>query len=154
MAGKVSHIWPCPVLAHFPGCSSCCCSQSTFSLTVCKTVFLGKILQAWRENNDSFYLCKIKCMEKSQQNRKRQDSPDFAVLHPSSIPNVWTYLVVQWLRFHAPKAEGPGSISGQGTRSHKLQVWSHNAATKTQHSPLKKKILSGQILNWDGHEKI
>ena len=93
-------------------------------------------------------------MEKLQQNRKRQDSPDFAVLHPSSIPNVWTYLVVQWLRFHAPKAEGPGSISGQGTRSHKLQVWSHNAATKTQHNPLKKKILSGQILNWDGHEKI
>ena len=29
-----------------------------------------------------------------------------------------TSLVVQWLRLHAPNAEGPGSIPGQGTRSH------------------------------------
>ncbi|TEA31888.1 hypothetical protein DBR06_SOUSAS8310129, partial [Sousa chinensis] len=27
-------------------------------------------------------------------------------------------LVVQWLRLHAPNAGGPGSIPGQGTRSH------------------------------------
>ncbi|TEA42711.1 hypothetical protein DBR06_SOUSAS1610230, partial [Sousa chinensis] len=27
-------------------------------------------------------------------------------------------LVVQWLRPHAPKAGGPGSIPSQGTRSH------------------------------------
>ena len=32
-----------------------------------------------------------------------------------------TSLVVQWLRFHAPNAEGPGLIPGQGTRSHMLQ---------------------------------
>ncbi|TEA29277.1 hypothetical protein DBR06_SOUSAS14810096, partial [Sousa chinensis] len=30
-------------------------------------------------------------------------------------------LVVQWLRLHAPSAGGPGSIPGQGTRSHMLQ---------------------------------
>ena len=27
-------------------------------------------------------------------------------------------MVVQWLRLHAPNAGGPGSIPGQGTRSH------------------------------------
>ncbi|TEA32323.1 hypothetical protein DBR06_SOUSAS28210010, partial [Sousa chinensis] len=27
-------------------------------------------------------------------------------------------LVAQWLRLHAPSAGGPGSIPGQGTRSH------------------------------------
>ncbi|TEA37689.1 hypothetical protein DBR06_SOUSAS9210004, partial [Sousa chinensis] len=27
-------------------------------------------------------------------------------------------LVVQWLRLRAPNAGGPGSIPGQGTRSH------------------------------------
>ena len=32
-----------------------------------------------------------------------------------------TSLVVQWLRFRAPNAEGPGSIPGQGTRSHMPQ---------------------------------
>ena len=31
-------------------------------------------------------------------------------------------LVVQWLRPFAPKAGGLGSISGQGTRSHMLQL--------------------------------
>ena len=33
-----------------------------------------------------------------------------------------TFLVVQWLRFCAPNARGPGSIPGQGTRSHTLQL--------------------------------
>ena len=32
-----------------------------------------------------------------------------------------TYMVVQWLRFYAPSAEGLGSIPGQGTRPHMLQ---------------------------------
>ncbi|TEA11773.1 hypothetical protein DBR06_SOUSAS6910273, partial [Sousa chinensis] len=27
-------------------------------------------------------------------------------------------LVVQWVRLHTPNAGGPGSIPGQGTRSH------------------------------------
>ena len=33
-----------------------------------------------------------------------------------------TSLVVQWLRLHAPNAEGQGSIPGQGTRSHMPQL--------------------------------
>ena len=33
-----------------------------------------------------------------------------------------TSLVVQWLSHRAPKAGGPGSIRGQGTRSHMLQL--------------------------------
>ena len=32
-----------------------------------------------------------------------------------------TSLVVQWLRFQAPRPGGPSSIPGQGTRSHMLQ---------------------------------
>ncbi|TEA24223.1 hypothetical protein DBR06_SOUSAS17310030, partial [Sousa chinensis] len=41
-------------------------------------------------------------------------------------------LVAQWLRFHVPNAEGPGSIPGQGTRSHM------HAATKSLHATTKK----------------
>ena len=48
-----------------------------------------------------------------------------------------TSLVVQWLRFRAPNAEGPGSIPGQGTRSHMPQPSLH-AATKTQNSQVNK----------------
>ena len=33
-----------------------------------------------------------------------------------------TSLVAQWLRLCTPNAEGPGSIPGQGARSHRLQV--------------------------------
>ena len=33
-----------------------------------------------------------------------------------------TSLVVQWLRLRAPNAGGPGSIPGQGTRSHVPQL--------------------------------
>ena len=54
-------------------------------------------------------------------------------------------LVVQWLRLPAPNAGGPGSIPGQGTRSHMLQLKTpHTAAkipcatTKTQHSQINK----------------
>ncbi|TEA35681.1 hypothetical protein DBR06_SOUSAS1110027, partial [Sousa chinensis] len=31
-------------------------------------------------------------------------------------------LVVQWLSLHAPNEGGPGSIPGQGTRSHMPQL--------------------------------
>ncbi|TEA37484.1 hypothetical protein DBR06_SOUSAS8810006, partial [Sousa chinensis] len=31
-------------------------------------------------------------------------------------------LVVQWLTVHTPNAGGPGSIPGQGTRSHMPQL--------------------------------
>ena len=30
--------------------------------------------------------------------------------------------MVQWLRLHAPSAEGPGLTPGQGTRSHTPQL--------------------------------
>ena len=36
-----------------------------------------------------------------------------------------TSLVVQWLRLCAPNAAGPGSIPGQGTRSHMPQLRVH-----------------------------
>ena len=61
-----------------------------------------------------------------------------------------TSLVVQWLRLRAPNAGGLGSIPGQGTRSHTLQLKVRmpqlkiphaamkilHAATKTQHSQI------------------
>ena len=40
-------------------------------------------------------------------------------------PNFGTSLVVKWLRFLASNAGGPGSIPGQGTRSHMLQQRSY-----------------------------
>ena len=36
-----------------------------------------------------------------------------------------TSLVLQWLRLQAPNAGGPGSVPGQGTRSHVLQLRVH-----------------------------
>ena len=44
-----------------------------------------------------------------------------------------TSLVVQWLRFCAPNVRGPGSIPGQWTTVHLLQLKNLQAATKTQH---------------------
>ena len=43
---------------------------------------------------------------------------------------VGTSLVVQWLRLRAPNARGPGSIPGQGTRSHMPQLKIPRAATE------------------------
>ena len=59
----------------------------------------------------------------------------------------------QWLRFHAPSAGGPGSVPGQGTRSHmpqrKLKI--PRVSTKTQHRQINifkknKSILSPPLL--------
>ena len=41
--------------------------------------------------------------------------------------NTATSLVVQWPRLCAPKAGGLGSVPGQGTRSHMLQLKSSTA---------------------------
>ena len=46
-------------------------------------------------------------------------------------------LVVQWLRVCAPNAGGPGSISGQGTRSRMLQLKIPHAAMKIPHTATK-----------------
>ena len=40
-------------------------------------------------------------------------------------------LVLQWLRCQAPNAGGPGSIPGQGTKFHVLQLEILCAATRT-----------------------
>ena len=63
-----------------------------------------------------------------------------------------TFLVVQWLRVHAPNAEGPGVIAGQGTRSHMLQLKILHAAAKTWCSQInfkKKKSTSLWALDTD-----
>ncbi|TEA25426.1 hypothetical protein DBR06_SOUSAS11710014, partial [Sousa chinensis] len=46
-------------------------------------------------------------------------------------------LVVQWLRLHAPKAGGQGSIPGQGTRSHMPQLRVHTSQLKILHAATK-----------------
>ena len=50
-----------------------------------------------------------------------------------------TSLVVQWLRLHAPNAGGPGSIPGQGTRSHMHAATKKipHPATNTRRSQIK-----------------
>ena len=56
-----------------------------------------------------------------------------SVTSPSVNQKTVTYgafLVVQWLKLHAPNAGGPSSIPGQGTRSHMLQLNILYAASK------------------------
>ena len=48
-----------------------------------------------------------------------------------------TSLAVQWLRLCTPNAGGPGSISGQGTRSCMPQLRSPHAATKSSRASTK-----------------
>ena len=43
-----------------------------------------------------------------------------------------TALVARGLRLHAPNAGDLGSLPGQGTRSHKLQLKTLHATTKTE----------------------
>ena len=56
---------------------------------------------------------------------------------------IGTSLVVQWLRFHTPNVGDPGSIPGQGTRSHMPQqrLKIPNPPTKTWYSQINKYIL-------------
>ena len=49
----------------------------------------------------------------------------------AKTPPKGTSLLAQWLRLCTPNAGGPGSIAGQGTRSHV------NAAAKSSHATTK-----------------
>ena len=44
------------------------------------------------------------------------------IIREIQIKTTGTSLEVQWLRLHSSNAGGPGSIPGQGTRSHTLQL--------------------------------
>ena len=48
------------------------------------------------------------------------------------FPDKWGSLHTQWLRLHAPDTGGPGSIPGQGTRSHVPQLKIPHASMKTE----------------------
>ncbi|TEA28872.1 hypothetical protein DBR06_SOUSAS4010089, partial [Sousa chinensis] len=48
-----------------------------------------------------------------------------------------TSLVVQWLRLHTPNAGSPGSIPGQGTRSHMPQLRVRVPQLKIPHATTK-----------------
>ena len=50
---------------------------------------------------------------------------------------VGTSLVAQWLRLHTPNIGDPGSIPGQGTRSHVLQLGVHMPQRKILHAAMK-----------------
>ena len=64
-----------------------------------------------------------------------------------------TSLVVQWLRFHAPNTEGPGSIPGQGTRPH---VLSKSSWAQINNFFFKKRVTWGdkQHLEKAGYETV
>ena len=49
-------------------------------------------------------------------------NPKFGTKNGNKIFIKGTLLVVQWLRLCAPNSGGLGSIPGQGTRSHMLQL--------------------------------
>ena len=53
---------------------------------------------------------------------------------------IGTSLVVQWLRLCAPNAGDPGSIPGQGTRSHMLQLRVCMPQLKTPYAETKDSI--------------
>ena len=56
-----------------------------------------------------------------------------------------TSLAIQWLRISSPNAGGPGSIPGQGTRSHMPQLKILRATTKNE-DPVRHNLdLSNQI---------
>ena len=59
---------------------------------------------------------------KSELHFFRIYSTRFSDKNPCSQQNQGTSLVVQWLRPHTPNAGDLGSIPGQGTRSHMLQL--------------------------------
>ena len=56
-----------------------------------------------------------------------------------SLSEGWegTSLVVQWLTIFTPNAGGPGSIPGQGTRYHVLQLRVHMLKLKILHETMK-----------------
>ena len=55
----------------------------------------------------------------------------------SKAPSTVDFPVVQWLKLHAPNAGGPGSIPGQGTRSHMLQPRVHMPQLNILHAATK-----------------
>ena len=54
---------------------------------------------------------------------------------------IGTFLLVYCLGLHALKAGDLGSIPGQGTRSHMMQLKIPHAATKSWHSQINKHFL-------------
>ena len=63
-----------------------------------------------------------------------------------------TSLVVQWLRLHTPNVGGLGSITGQATRPHMLQLRVHVLKLKILHATAKTEDpgCSKQDLAWPG----
>ena len=60
---------------------------------------------------------------------------------------IGTSVVVQWLRVWAPNAGGPGSILGQGTRSHMPQLNVPSASAKTWYSQMNRYFLKRKMVS-------
>ena len=65
-----------------------------------------------------------------------------------------TSLVIQWLKLHDPRAGGLGSIPGQGTRSHMLQLKIARAATKNGNNKFLKSCMSQWTYTKIWHSQI
>ena len=69
------------------------------------------------------YLAKGVCQPRGLHPEESGESPDLSArVFFLQCPKERYKLVAQWLRLHAPNAEGPGSIPGKETRSHMLQL--------------------------------
>ena len=71
---------------------------------------------------------------KKHEKKKKKKNPLNSKAHQGTL------LVVQWLRFLAPKAGGLGSTSSQVTRSHMPQPKILHATTKNWYGQIKKEI--------------
>ena len=115
----------CSRSSHCPGCGNPFHFLSFTGETDSHCQQVSKRFRTWWPNLD---MVETTCWK--QQRLNENVSCDW--LEPNnklSLPNIkttpGTSLVVQWLRLHAPNAGGLGSISGQGTRSHMVQLRVH-----------------------------
>ena len=63
------------------------------------------------------------------------------IIREIQIKTTGTSLMVQWLRLYSSNAGGPGSIPGQGTRSHIQQLSIPHAEMKNRQSQINKYFL-------------
>ena len=82
----------------------------------------------------------------------------YLVFKAKNYTHISTSFMVQWLRLHAPNAEGLGLIPGRGTGSHvqqlrvqRLQQMVPYAAIKGQHSQLTTTVGKMPQKKWSSH---
>ena len=83
----------------------------------------------------------LQCTEQSPTTKNypaNKINSTLAVMPWEKTQAPWDFLVVQWSRFCAVNTGGPGSILGQGTGSHMLQLRGHMPQVKILHDTAEK----------------